>query len=63
MFKNIMKLHNVDLNVDVDALSEEDLQQLDVPGGNGDDVVEHWKHLGIVKQKQGGILNYFNYFK
>ena len=23
----------------------------------------HWKHLGIVKQKQGGILNYFNYFK
>ena len=63
MFKNIIKSHNVELDVNLDALSEEDLQQLNVPGGSGDDIVEHWKNLGLLKRKHGGILNYFNFFK
>ena len=56
MFKNVLKLHNVELIKPVDSFSEDELKTMFVDG-SGDDLIEHWKSLNLIKHKQGGSIH------
>ena len=49
MFKNVLKLHNVELIKPVDSFSEDEIRQMFV-SGSGDDLVQHWRNLNLVKE-------------
>lgn len=50
MFKNVLDSHKVDLVKPLDSFSEDELKTMFVDG-SGDDLIEHWKSLNLIKHK------------
>ena len=62
IFKNVLNLHNVELIKPIDAFSEDEIEHMFVDG-SGDDLINHWENIGIIKHNIGGNINYLNLFK
>ena len=49
MFKYVLSLHGVELIKPVDNFSEDEIQRMFIDG-SGDDLIQHWRNLNLVKE-------------